>query len=347
MQNASRTETEIETAADALFEANIASANSALKCPAPVYALDLKAGTADASVTCKLPTTIAALFSLEKINIKRSSSATMNITKLDLAMMLDVSGSMSGQKIKDLKDAAKNAIDILVTPQTGDRVRIAFNTYSTSVNVGNYAKAVKGTNYKKKSSNKNCVTERSGIAKFDDDAPASGKYMQEEKKATNNSDLWCPKSSIEPLTSTKSTLKDEIDKLQASGMTAGHLGVAWAWYLISPEWDKIWPAASKPHGYKEKDAVKAIILMTDGEFNTYYETGQGDSVSQSEKLCNSMKDKGVVVYSVAFQAPSSGKAVLKQCASSSDHFFDASDGTELKAAYAAIASQLTNLRVTR
>lgn len=347
MQNATKTDAEVQSIAKSIFAANIRTANASLVCPNPTIQLDMKNGTAEGTVLCTLPTTMAAMFSVKDVAIKRTSSATVSITKLDLAMMLDVSGSMQGQKLKDLKAASKNAIDILITPQSGDRVRIAFNTYSTSVNVGDYAKDVKGTNYNKKSSTKNCATERSGIAKYDDDAPASGKYIQEEKKATNNSALWCPKSSIKPLTSTKKTLQSEIDKLDANGMTAGHLGVAWAWYLISPLWDDIWPSESKPLAYDEPNSIKAIILMTDGEFNTYYQTGQGSSVSQSKKLCTSMKDEGVIVYSVAFQAPSSGKDVLKACATSSEHFFDASNGDELKAAYAAIASQLTNLRVTR
>ena len=42
------------------------------------------------------------------------------ITKLDVAMMLDVSGSMKGDKLRDLKDAASDAIDMLVNDRTGD-----------------------------------------------------------------------------------------------------------------------------------------------------------------------------------------------------------------------------------
>ena len=59
-----------------------------------------------------------------------------------------------------------------------------------------------------------------------------------------------------------------------------------------------------------------------------------------------MKKEGVIVYSVAFQAPKGGKDVLKSCATSADTFYDAKDGTQLKQAYADIASQLSNLRLT-
>lgn len=346
MQDSTKTSAEIQTYAQQLFAENIKGANANLDCPQAKISLDMVKGRATATASCQLPTTLASLFSIQQIKVTQSSTSSVNITNLDLAMMLDVSGSMSGQKIKDLQDAAKNAVDILITPQTGDRVRIAFNTYSTAINVGDYAKKVKGSNYDKDSSTRKCVTERDGVAKFRDDAPAYGKYLEETKKSANDKALSCPSSSLQPLTHKTTDLKTEIGKLKANGWTAGHLGIAWSWYLISPDWDKIWPTASKPLAYKAPKSVKAVILMTDGEFNTYYKTGQGNSVQQSKKLCQNMKKEGVIVYSVAFQAPKSGREVLKTCATSADHYFNAKDGTQLKQAYADIASQLTSLRIT-
>ncbi len=336
---------DIQKEAKAVFRANIGMANVNLVCPDPTLSVDRQSGRIAANITCALPTTIAGLFSLEKMDVSRSSTSAIRISNLDLAMMLDVSGSMSGSKIRDLKTASKDAIDILITPYSGDRVRIGFNTYSTAVNIGDYAKEVKGSAYDKKSPLRHCVTERDGIAKFDDDAPGTGKYLQETMISTDGKVMSCPKSSIEPLTSNATKLKNEISKLNANGWTAGHLGVAWAWYLISPDWEKIWPAASKPLGYDEVDTIKAVILMTDGEFNTYYESGQGDSDRQAEKLCDNMKREGVIVYSVAFQAPKAGKKILQTCATDKDHFYEARNGQQLRDAYAEIASQLTNLRI--
>lgn len=333
--------------AQAMFNADIKFSNSALNCPAPTITPDLDNGRVVASANCILPTVFGGLFSMEKMSIKASSTAAVQVSNLDLAMMLDVSGSMSGSKIADLKTAAQDAIDILITPYSKDRVRIAFNTYATAVNVGDYAEAVKGDNYDKDSKQKTCVTERSGIAKFKDDAPKSGKELTEISKSTDGKAMSCPDSSLEPLTSKADHLKTQIGNLNANGWTAGHLGIAWAWYLISPDWESIWPAASKPLAYKKADTIKAVILMTDGEFNTYYQSGQGNSVKQSKKLCENMKKQGVIVYAVAFEAPTAGKNVLKACASSEDHFYDAKNGTQLKQAYANIASQLTNLRIAK
>ncbi len=347
VQTTSTNKAKITSDAQAMFSADILLSNTSLDCPKPTINVDTTKGLVTASINCDLPTVFGGLFSLEKMSIGASSTAAIQVSNLDLVMMLDVSGSMSGSKLADLKTAAKDAIDILITPYSKDRVRIGFNTYSTAVNVGDYAKAVKGDNYNKNSKLKNCVTERDGIAKFRDDAPKSGKEMTEIAKSTNGNAMSCPESSLEPLSANATTLKNQIGKLKANGWTAGHLGIAWAWYLISPDWADIWPTASTPLAYDETDTIKAVILMTDGEFNTYYQTAQGNSVQQSKKLCENMKKEGVLVYSVAFQAPTSGKKVLKACATSAEYFYDAKNGTELKAAYAEIASRLTNLRIAK
>ncbi|TGS86818.1 VWA domain-containing protein, partial [bacterium M00.F.Ca.ET.177.01.1.1] len=54
------------------------------------------------------------------------------------AMMLDVTGSMAGQKIKDLRAAASNAVDSFLTGQNAanPRVRVAIVPYANSVNAG-------------------------------------------------------------------------------------------------------------------------------------------------------------------------------------------------------------------
>ena len=68
------------------------------------------------------------------------------------------------------------------------------------------------------------------------------------------------------------------------------------------------------HGDLNK--VKAVILMTDGEFNTQY-SALGSAAQQASRHCDAMKADGVVVYAVAFQAGAASEALLRQCASSS------------------------------
>lgn len=86
--------------------------------------------------------------------------------------------------------------------------------------------------------------------------------------AFNVSPALCENSApLPPLTENKATLKSCVDNLHAGGGTAGHLGIARGWYLILPNWNALWPTPSHPWAQDEPGTAKAIILMTDGEFN--------------------------------------------------------------------------------
>ena len=60
-----------------------------------------------------------------------------------------------------------------------------------------------------------------------------------------------------------------------------------------------------------------------------------------------MKEKGVVVYTVAFSAPKAGQEVLAYCATNSEFAFKPSNGQELTEAYKAIARSISDLRISR
>lgn len=74
-----------------------------------------------------------------------------------------------------------------------------------------------------------------------------------------------------------------------------------------------------------------------------YTPSQGDALFLS--LCDQVKDKGVIVYAVAVEAPTQGQRALSQCASSASHFFDV-QGDELETVFQSIAKQITELRLT-
>ena len=109
------------------------------------------------------------------------------------------------------------------------------------------------------------------------------------------------------LSDSNSELKTAIKDLRSGGSTAGHLGTGWAWYLVSPKWASIWPSASRPAEYKDGKTIKAVVLMTDGVYNTFggsCDRGCGNISAQarksqelSDKLCSNMKEQNVVVYS--------------------------------------------------
>ena len=77
-----------------------------------------------------------------------------------------------------------------------------------------------------------CVVERTGSSKYNDDAPKSGKYVLGHYTSNstgngNNKKGVCTvpsNAAVQPLTSDKTTLLSKITGLGAAGGTAGHLG---------------------------------------------------------------------------------------------------------------------------
>ena len=217
-----------------------------------------------------------------------------------------------------------------------------------------------------------CVTERTGTSAYTDDAPdtqsrklgptyLSGNSSGPNCSMVNTSDAEV--NSIQPLTSDKELLKRRVAKLQKAGTTAGQIGTAWAWYMLSPNWAYLWPSANQPKAYNTDKLVKYAILMTDGEYNTMYCNGarasnsnspaincnatNGQAYNQARTLCTNMKTKGITVYTVGFQLDTQTAIdTLQQCASSPDKFFNAEDGVTLKMAFQAIALQIAKLSLS-
>ncbi|MEM6901203.1 MAG: pilus assembly protein [Pseudomonadota bacterium] len=167
-----------------------------------------------------------------------------------------------------------------------------------------------------------------------------------------------------PLTSNAGELRSFIQNMTAGGGTAGHLGIAWGWYLLSPEWGDVWPNGSTPLPYDEPDTAKALIIMTDGEFNAvfprdYFPEGVPANSDRSTKIaaqyCDNIKGStNITVFTVGFSVPNNvskvsgtNQTILEYCASGPQFTFEADNAQELRDAYAQIASQISDLRLAR
>jgi Flp pilus assembly protein TadG len=211
-----------------------------------------------------------------------------------------------------------------------------------------------------------CVTERSSEA-FTDASASTARLGRNYPSLTNP----CLSNTIVPLTDSKTTLHSAASGLRAGGSTGGHIGVAWAWYLLSHDFGGPWPSASQPAPATRDDVVKAVVIMTDGEFNSVYCRGvisqsstngsgdtnnhincnapNGDSYTQSNALCTAMKNEGIIVYTVGFAIVNSQNAqdLMDQCATDANHVYEANTGQELVEVFQDIGRDLSQLRVSR
>ncbi|MEO0729600.1 MAG: VWA domain-containing protein, partial [Pseudomonadota bacterium] len=198
-----------------------------------------------------------------------------------------------------------------------------------------------------------CTFERGdGQFQSTDTAPLGNAALRTTLSVPN----WCPTAVVLPLTDNKQLLKQTVDGYTTGGATAGHLGAAWAFYLVSPQWNSVWGSnESNAAPYDDDRTQKFAIIMTDGEFNTFRGastwSGDPDAVSKSstaaKDTCASMKSKGIVVYTVGFQlnAPAA-EEVMSECATDASKAFDADDASELESAFRKIAEDIVTLRLT-
>lgn len=342
-----------------------------------------------ASATAKMTPVIAGLWLDGDMEIGAETEVVRASKNIEVALALDITGSMGGSKISDLRAAAKELVGMIIqSQQTPFYSKVALVPYSMGVNVGSYAAAVRGTPAGGTCTTPGCekftfttaaggtstrtisacVSERTGPEAYTDAAPSTA-FVGRNYAGSGNP---CPAASIMPLSSDETALKARIDTLQASGSTAGQIGLAWGWYMVSPSFGYLWPSDdSRPAPYGGDDLLKVVVLMTDGEFNTTYCKGviskdatsgsgsssdkincnatNGNAYAQAEALCDAMKAQGVVIYTVGFalSGNSAAENIMEDCATDADHMFLPDSGADLKVAFRAIGQDINALRLSK
>lgn len=376
----------LRNVAQRFLRANFAEATHGALGPVEVTASDL---VLTVRARAEVPTTVMRLAGIETVEVNAETEVTLSGVNLEVALVLDVTGSMAqGTKLADLKAAAKDLLDILLPDRASPfYAKVALVPYSMGVNVGPVlAPLVRGpvspgtcstpgcqfysfTNANGQGRThqiSTCVSERIGAHAYTD-APPTTAPVGRNYPATANP---CLPSQLVPLSSGRTSLKAAVDALVASGSTAGHVGVAWGWYTLSPNFG-VWTGGSAPAAYGRDDTRKFLVLMTDGEYNSSYCNGviarssttgsgsrsdqincdapNGHSFDQARQLCTAIKARGIEIFTVGFQIVNDQRArdLMTQCASSPRHAYSAETGGELRAAFRQIASRMSKLRISR
>ena len=133
-----------------------------------------------------------------------------------------------------------------------------------------------------------------------------------------------------PLKWGEATTKTYISKLTADGGTDSGLAFKTAYQALV--------ATTENTAHMNKNGQvpsKYIVFMTDGDNN--YTTAD----TETKKWCDLARTNGIEVYSVAFMAPTRGKALLNYCATTSAHYFAAENADDLNAAFEYIGERAT------
>ena len=320
-----------------------------------------------------------ALEAFAEATTANASSAEGSSNDVEISLMLDVTSSMlepagdGKTKLEALKSSAKMFVDVLIPDAGEPKARIALAPFANYVNVGEHLIAMvtaapaskvvasdacgpasNGTLPSCEIYRSPCVSERTGSDAFTDADPGANRYFRARYFIDRPTAQGCgigPTASIMPLTTDKAALKARIDSMVGSGITAGHLGTAWAWYLLSPNWRTVFTRASAPRPYNTKALRKIAVLMTDGEFNYEYAAEeQGTSISQAKRLCAEMKtaSRGIEIFTVGFKLDTKEAIdTLNACATDASYAFLAQDAAQLEAVFKDIAYRTVPLHLAR
>lgn len=368
-KNPSVAVTVLEDAATHSFEGNIATRHGDVTCDPLTVATNAVTERVTVTGQCTVPAFIGVgLTGIASHTVSATATAEGPVAQLDLALVLDVSDSMTDHgRIEALKTSAKTLVNTIITPQTGTRVRISMVPYAYGVNAGVYGNPALGRPDGDDSDGDGadtvCVAERIGVNAETDAAPGPGSYS-EVLYNPFSPDIPCTSEDnrILPLTHSTTTLTNAIDTLDpdvrnwlvngvaSHGWTNGYIGVAWGWYTLSPNWSGVWPAASSPLPMNSVRNRKVILLMSDGVMNGHpmRDPTSGDAIEQTRTLCRKAKRAGIEIFTIGFEMDSisstssqnQAKRVMEKCATSLDHYFLADDATELQQAFDDIGALL-------
>ena len=353
--------------------------------------IDTKARRISVSARSDVPTYFIRLAGMGPKELSVSAAAQAIYPKsVEAALVVDVTGSMGGSKIRALRKAAAGFVNTLIpsgSADTNEKVRLAMVPYSAGVNIGQTraALATDGANASR-TSYPGCVTERDGpeaytdasysVAPIGPGAQQAGwdqaYYLYYNRyygdRIGSSPGYVCPSAQMVPLTldpgssAQAGTLLYEISRLGASGNTAGQTGIAWGWYALSSTWSSLWPAKSAPAPASDERVLKYLVVMTDGDFNTWFSSARvgrtyydwiarqgGESETRAKALCDAIKAKGITVISVGFQISKGSGAdkVMAHCASGSENYYRADDDEALVAEFAKIANQIKTTYLSR
>jgi len=313
-------------------------------------AVDDLTGTVEVTASATVPTTFLKILEIEDMTVSVRSVVKRAVRGMELALILDTTGSMAGSKIESLKTSANALIDILYGDrETVDDLWVSLVPFASRVRFSPHSDWMEGP----PDPWNGCGYSRAGALATDDSPPSDGLFPEYTPTVSG----WrpphygCPDLAALPLTAEKTTIKAAITAMEAFGNTRTDVGMVWGWRTLSPRWRGLWGGdPTLPLDYHTSLMEKVAVIMTDGE-NTPHLTGDPETLEETNQQlaaeCTAMKAAGITIYTITFQAPSSLDPIFSACATTPDHHFPSPTNEALENTFNIIGAELSNLRIAQ
>jgi Flp pilus assembly protein TadG len=290
------------------------------------------------------------VFGQPSLAIGSSTEVKWGIKRLELALVLDNTGSMAQSgKMAALKTASHNLLTTLknAAKKLGD-VKVSIIPFDVTVKLGNSYKNEFWIDFAQNGISKNSWE---GCVQGRDKTNGINNNTKDTMPVEGDDHTWFPAvqcgslATLMPLTDVFDptgfqNLNDKIDAMTPAGNTNTTIGLVWGWHSLTPNLPLTQGAA--PAG----DLDKVIIMLTDGD-NTQdrWTTTQSAIDARMEMACGYVRDANIKVYTV--RVINGNSSLLRGCATATNMYYDVQQASELNSVFASIAQNLASLRLSK
>jgi Flp pilus assembly protein TadG len=317
--------------------------------------------------TATVATMFWRLLGQDQINVTATGEVTWGIKKLNLALALDNTGSMSSSnKMTELKTAAHSLLTTLKSAEKvpGD-IKVSIVPFAVDVNVGTAnvnADWIDWTDW----DSKNGTCSKSSYHNASSCADAIGVWTPKNHSQWNgcvmdrdqNNDVLntattagspatqyrahqataCP-ASMMTLSYDWTALNSKIDAMTPTGNTNVTIGLQMAWQTLSPVAPFNAPVAAP-------DLDKVLIVLTDGTNTQNRWTSSSTAIdARTQKACDNAKADNIKIYTI--RVIDGNATLLNGCASKPDMYYEVQQAAQLNSVFSSIAQNLANLRIAK
>lgn len=309
--------------------------------------------------------------------ISVDSSVQVGLSDIEIALVIDISSSMRGNRLTEAKKSAAFFIDqIFNDVSLNGRVGISFVPFGGTVRVPvEMGYLLETPDEGIQSYSKNWIDGKwNQCFEFENDDIREGINLEDTFQAIpdfwswNRTNPWCPLEGNEmmPLTNDVDRLKAKIDMLSLSDGTGSDHGMLWGYETLNEDWKNKLPGGMEDTPAANNSTIKKVLVfMTDGgitsqhyvrdrdkvglpPFNSKRKTriNYGNSLTTFYSLCQKAKKDGIELFTIGYNINNSKhENPLKTCASSGAHYIDARTG-DLEEVFAGIADSISPLRIS-
>ena len=235
---------------------------------------------------------------IDTLNGGAASSALVSRNQIELSLVVDISGSMAGTKIADLRDAATNFVTTMLEDDRSDYTTLSLVPFSAQVRPND--NLIAQFNLNRWQTYGNCVDfdlsdyDNTNISRTASLTQAQHWRPQWVANVDSGDVFWCPpaRHEILPWSNSIAQLTASIDQLTATGNTAAYLGMKWGTGLLDSDAQPVLTALTqicsdpvidgngvvitpavcdvdpafdgRPAADDDDETLKFVILMTDG-----------------------------------------------------------------------------------